>query len=310
MRRPAALLSILLAASCSGKATSGYAPSGYDPSGYDPSGYGRPSAARAPYGELRIVTLDPGHFHAALFQETRLPGVSRTAWVYAPLGPDLAAHIERMARWNRREDAPTDWALRVHAGDDFLERMVEERPGDILVLSGRNRRKVDAISAGVSAGLHVLADKPWIVEAEDLPRLEDVLETASRRGLVVLDGMTQRFEVACNVVRELVGTREVFGEPVAGAAGDPGARLESLHHILKRVAGAPNRRPAWFFDVREQGEALADVGTHLVDLAHWTLFPDEALDRERDIRVVDGAHWPTWVAIEDFRRVKIGRAHV
>ena len=35
---------------------------------------------------------------------------------------------------------------------------------------------------------------------------------------------------------------------------------------MKTVAGNPLRRPGWFFDISQQGEALSDVGTHLVDL--------------------------------------------
>ena len=51
--------------------------------------------------------------------------------------------------------------------------------------------------------------------------------------------------------------------------------MESVHHLMKMVAGSVNLRPAWFFDTAEQGEALADVATHLVDLVPWTLFPGQ-----------------------------------
>jgi hypothetical protein len=54
--------------------------------------------------------------------------------------------------------------------------------------------------------------------------------------------------------------------------------MESVHRLMKSVAGVPSLRPAWFFEVDEQGEALVDVGTHLVDLAQWTVFSDQALD--------------------------------
>ena len=50
--------------------------------------------------------------------------------------------------------------------------------------------------------------------------------------------------------------------------------MESVHYLMKVVSGAPNIRPAWFFDTAEQGEGLNDIGTHLVDLVQWTLFPD------------------------------------
>ena len=60
--------------------------------------------------------------------------------------------------------------------------------------------------------------------------------------------------------------------------------MESVHYLMKTVAGAPNIRPAWFFDTAEQGEGLNDIGTHLVDLVQWTLFPDQAIDYRADVQ--------------------------
>ena len=65
----------------------------------------------------------------------------------------------------------------------------------------------------------------------------------------------------------------MFGEIVNGTEAEPGVYMESVHHLMKVVSGAPNIRPAWFFDAAEQGEGLNDIGTHLVDLVQWTLFP-------------------------------------
>ena len=79
--------------------------------------------------------------------------------------------------------------------------------------------------------------------------------------------------------------------------------MESVHNILKVVAGAPNLRPAWFFDTEEQGEALADVGTHLVDLAAWLLFPEQALDYRSELRLVSARRWPTALSGDQLRRV-------
>jgi hypothetical protein len=45
------------------------------------------------------------------------------------------------------------------------------------------------------------------------------------------------------------------------------------------------------------------VGTHLVDLSLWTLFPETALDRERDVRVISARRWPTALSREQFGRV-------
>lgn len=252
---------------------------------------------------FRLITLDPGHFHAALIQKEMYPEVSARATVYAPLGPDLISHLERVARFNLRAEKPTAWELDVHAAPDFLERMAADRPGNVVVLSGRNRRKIDLIEAAIAAGLNVLADKPWIISAADLPRLEAVLQRAEDRGLVAYDIMTERYEITSMLQRELVNDSEIFGEAEAGTVADPGVYMESVHHIMKMVAGVPNLRPAWFFDVEEQGEALADVGTHLVDLTQWTLFPGSALDWRSEIQLVAAKRWPTWMTPEQFSRV-------
>jgi predicted dehydrogenase len=265
-----------------------------------------PPAAEAenkPAAEVRLMTLDPGHFHAALIQKDMYPAVSETVHVYAPLGPDLVAHLLRVSGFNHRAERPTSWRLEVHTQPDFFERMLREKPGNVVVLSGRNRGKIDRILACVQAGLNVLADKPWVIDPADLPKLEAALDTAERSGLVAYDVMTERYEITTRLQRELVQDAAVFGSVVPGTDAEPGISMKSVHHVLKTVAGAPNLRPAWFFDANEQGEALADVGTHLVDLVPWILFPGQPLDRTRDIRLVAARGWPTVLTKADFGRV-------
>jgi len=41
--------------------------------------------------------------------------------------------------------------------------MLEDRPGNVVVLSGNNRKKAEYITRSVNAGLNVLADKPMII---------------------------------------------------------------------------------------------------------------------------------------------------
>ena len=90
--------------------------------------------------------------------------------------------------------------------------------------------------------------------------------------------MTERFEASNALQRALVMDAAVFGEIVPGTPAEPGVYIESVHHLMKVVSGAPNIRPTWFFDVTQQGEGLNDIGTHLVDLVQWTLSPDRAVD--------------------------------
>jgi predicted dehydrogenase len=258
---------------------------------------------KPPMADVRLMTLDPGHFHAALIQKEMYPGVAPRVDVYAPLGSDLSEHLNRVAADNKRADTPTGWELEIHTSPDYFERMLRDRPGNVVVLSGRNGIKIDRILASVRAGLNVLADKPWILKSSDLPKVESTLAEADSRGVVAFDIMTERFEVTTMLQRLLVNDAMAFGQIVPGSEAEPGVYMESVHHLMKVVSGAPNIRPAWFFDTAEQGEGLNDIGTHLVDLVQWTLFPDKAIDYRGDIRVLAAQRWPTWIPENDFRRV-------
>jgi predicted dehydrogenase len=253
-------------------------------------------------GDVRLITYAPGHFHAALVQKEMHPSIAPRVHVYAPLGPDLLAHLGRIAGFNARRAAPTAWEMEVHAGPDALGRLLREKPGDAVVIAGRNRGKIDAILACAHAGLHVLADKPWVIEPEDLSKLARALDEAEQQGVVALDVMTERHEITTILQRELVNDPAVFGAIEPGTAEAPGVFMESTHYLLKQVAGTPLRRPAWFFDVAQQGEGLADVGTHLVDLVPWMLVPGQPI-AESEVRVLAARRWPTRISRDDFRQV-------
>jgi predicted dehydrogenase len=251
----------------------------------------------------RLVIVDPGHFHAALVQKEMYPGLLREVHAYAPVGLDLADYLIRIARFNTRPDNPTAWTFAIQAGPDYLARLREEEPGGICVLSGRNRNKIGLIEAAIDAGLHVLADKPVIIRRADLPRLERVAEAAEEKRLVLADMMGGRAEVVGALLRLLHADPEIFGEQLPGSPEAPAVETTSVHHLMKQVAGVPNPRPAWFFDVTEQGDALADIGTHLVDRIHNTLFPYEALDYRADIAIGAVERWSAIVTAAQFRQV-------
>lgn len=251
---------------------------------------------------LRIVTLDPGHFHAALVHRESYADVDDRVQVYAPLGFDLIEHLKRVASFNGRAQDPTHWQLEIHTGPDPLARMLADKAGDVVVISGKNRPKIDAVQASVKAGFHALVDKPWILSSSDLPKLKETLATAEKNGRVAYDMMTERFEVTTQIQKALVNDEAVFGTILPGTEADPAVVMESVHYLMKTAAGAPLIRPAWFFDTDLQGEALSDVGTHLVDLVQWTLWPERVLDSE-DVQIQSAQRWPLLIPKSDFRRV-------
>lgn len=260
-------------------------------------------SAQTSSAPARLIIVDPGHFHATLLQKEMYPGLSERVSVYARLGPELVDYLNRISLFNTRKDNPTRWELDVHTSDDPMRAMLGQKPGNVVVFTGRNRGKIDRILAGLGAGLNVLADKPWIISSSDIGKLDQALELAERRGLVGYDIMTERHEVTSQLQRELVNTPEVFGRLESGTEADPGIRARSIHHVMKVVAGVPLRRPAWFFDTLEYGEGLADVGTHVVDLVQWTAFPEQALDYRKDIRMTGGRHWPLEIDRAQFQQV-------
>jgi hypothetical protein len=253
--------------------------------------------------DIHLVVVDPGHFHAALVQQQMYPELSPLVRVHAPLGQDLVDYLTRIVRYNLRPQAATDWRLAIHTGPDFLDRMRAERPGGIAIFSGRNRGKVDRIIAALESGLHVLADKPAIVEPEELERLDAALAVSEARQLVFTDMMTGRHNTLLQLLQALRRDPDVFGDPVAGTADEPGVALSGVHHLCKVVAGHPNPRPAWYFDVTQQGEGLADAGVHLVDRVHETLFPEQVLDDRSDIEIASASRWPTRVSLAQFRQL-------
>jgi predicted dehydrogenase len=253
--------------------------------------------------EVRLMTLDPGHFHAGLVQKFMYPQVDPVVQVYAPAGPDLQEHLKRVEGYNTRADSPTHWQEVVYAGPDFLEQMLRQKAGTVVVLAGNNLRKTEYIDRSIQAGFNVLADKPMAITPDGFTLLRQDLALAARAKLLLYDIMTERYEITTILQRELARTPEVFGTLIPGDAEHPAVVMESVHHFFKEVSGKPLIRPAWFFDVRQEGEAIPDVGTHLVDLVQWECFPDRALDWQKDIQLHSARRWPTPLTPAQFQRV-------
>jgi predicted dehydrogenase len=252
---------------------------------------------------MRLLVADPGHFHAALLQKNMYPSLAPRVAVYAPLGRDVLDYLARISLFNSRPENPTHWDLDVHLSAHPMAALLRDRPGDIVVFAGKNRSKIDRIISALEAGLHVLADKPWIITSSDMPKLERALSLAEEKNLAAYDIMTERYEVTSELQREFVNDPAVFGALEPGSASEPAVQARSVHNLMKLVAGVPLRRPAWFFDVTDYGEGLADVGTHVVDLVQWTAFPNQPIDYHTDITLIEGRRWPLTLSPDQFAQV-------
>jgi len=248
-----------------------------------------------------LAFLDPGHFHAALTLGERHPQVRDDLVVHAPKGPELDDFLGLVDAFNQRRERPTIWRVEVRAGEGSLERLVAERPGDVVVLAGRNDRKLATMRRLHGAGFHVLADKPWMTGPDGLDDLRHVLAA----GPLAVEMMTGRHEITAMLAARLVGDEEVFGRFADGGADEPGIEITSVHHLEKTVNGRPLRRPPWYFDVRVQGDGIADIPTHMVDQAQRLVraatpgSDDDALVLE----LLEARTWSTPVPRELFARV-------
>lgn len=253
--------------------------------------------------QVSLITLDPGHFHAALVQKSMYPGVDSVVQVYAPRdGKDLQAHLGLVEGYNSDTVNPTYWKEEVYTGDDFLEKMLQDRRGNVVVLAGNNKRKIDYISQSIGAGLNVLADKPMAIDEEGFQKLEKSFAAAKEKGVLLYDIMTERFEITATLQKEFSQIEPLFGTLEKGSLEEPAITKESVHHFFKTVSGKPLIRPTWFFDVSQQGEGIVDVTTHLVDLVQWEGFPDQVINYEKDIQLLNAKRWATWLKADEFKK--------
>jgi len=257
-------------------------------------------SSKAPF---QLMTVDPGHFHAGLIQKSALADLDETAYVYAPVGPDVEDHLKRVNSYNSRADNPTNWKEEVYTGSDFFEKMIKDKPGNIMLVAGNNAKKTEYIKRAVEAGINVLADKPMVINSQDFDMLKETFELAKKNKVMLYDIMTERHEITIMIQRELSRMPALFGQLEKGSVDDPAITKESVHHFFKYVSGSPLKRPAWFFDVTQQGEGVVDIMTHLVDMIQWECYPDQIIDYQKDIEVISARRWATELTPSMFKVV-------
>ncbi len=248
--------------------------------------------------DVTLTVIDPGHFHANLLQKHDMEGVSHVVNVYAPQGEELDGYLETIESYNSREVDPTSWKENVYEGEDYLEKLPEAGKYEAVMLSGNNRKKTSYITCAVSKGYNVLSDKPLAINKTQWVLLRDVYRKADAKGLVILDLMTERYDTLNIIVKNLLSDKDFFGE--FDCSDGPAVSMTSVHHFYKEVSGVALHRPAWYYDVTQQGEGIADVTTHLIDLVFWQCFPGVAVGLD-DVKVNGASHFPTRISQAQFK---------
>ena len=249
---------------------------------------------------VKIVVLDPGHFHASLLQKNPLASVNDTIRVYAPEGAEVKQYLNDINSYNQRAENPTSWKEEIYIGGDYLSRMLSDRQGDVVVLAGNNQKKTNYILEAIKAGYNVLSDKPLAINKKDFDLLIQAYQLAKERKLLLYDLMTERYDILNIIEKALLNNPDLFGELQKGSLNDPSVSMESVHYFFKNVSGKPLIRPVWYYDTEQQGEGIADVTTHLIDLVNWQCFPNETIRYQSDVEVLKARHWPTRITLPEF----------
>jgi len=259
-------------------------------------------AQRSPVKEVKFLELDPGHFHAALVLNRNYDGVAKDVRVFAPEGEDVLSHKKLVNDFNTREKNPTAWNEVIYTGADYLEKALAsgDNASSVVVLAGKNNKKADYYLAAIKAGFNVLSDKPMAITPDAFEKLKEAVKLADQKGLYFADIMTERNEITTILQRALVSAKDLYGEQEKGTPDDPAVTKLSVHHFCKLVNGVPLKRPGWYYDTDQQGEAIVDVTTHLVDLVQWETFPNETL-KCADVKMIKARTWPTPITAENYK---------
>ena len=166
-----------------------------------------------------LLILNPGHFHAALVLRERHPSLSDDIYVYSEPGPDVDHFLEIAESFNQRPTNPTRWQINVYKGSDYLQKLIHESKGDIVVLAGRNGSGKTVLVRHFNGLLEPTSGR---VVVDGVPVDEDPIRARRLVGMVFQDAEAQ-------IVGETVFEEVAFGPRNLG---------EKTAEIERRVLGA------------------------------------------------------------------------
>ena len=136
---------------------------------------------------------------------------------------------------------------------DDIEDLLRYEALDAVVICSPNHLHESHILAALSAGLHVLVEKPLAMSAASAQR---IVRAAEKRGRVVMVGMNHRYRPDVQIVRSFVQGGELGSiESVRGS-----------WHVFR-----PSRAQLGWRQRRDQagGGAMLDLGLSILDLGLW-----------------------------------------
>ena len=157
---------------------------------------------------------------------------------------------------------------------------------DGVIVCTPNRTHAEIVGQALSAGKHILVEKPLALDVESADRL---VGAAKSRGLVLMPGHTHRFYDYGRQIKEWLAT---------GRLGRP--RYARLSIATGWIWGGWG---SWVLDPAESGGHLLHNGVHMLDLVTWWL-GDEPVELMARGQKLTSANLQIW----DYFHVVIGYA--
>ena len=177
--------------------------------------------------------------------------------------PEYAAHpgAELLGYYDPNFDRAAEMAER-YGGKAFpsVEELLSCREIDAVSVCTPNAFHASNALAALSAGKHVLCEKPM---ATDLADCEKMVSAAAASGKILMIGFNQRFQKAHVLAKELID---------GGAVGKVIGFRTGFGHSGPDNWSVDKGTNNWFFD-REKSAfgALFDLGIHKIDLIQFLL---------------------------------------
>ena len=168
-------------------------------------------------------------------------------------GMDVVALVGRNAERTARRAQRAG----VGASTASLEEALRLPGGEVVVISTPPDTHAALTEEAITAGRHVLVEKPFTSNADEARQLQSL---ARQAGVVALVGHEFRFDPARITLRHAVAD---------GLVGPP--RLATLVGHSAFAASLDLRMPSWWFDRSRGGGWLGAAVSHLIDATRWWL---------------------------------------
>lgn len=130
--------------------------------------------------------------------------------------------------------------------------MLRDVECDVVAIGDYYARRGELAIAALSAGRHVLGDKPLCTSMSEL---EEIERLSAEQGKLVSLQLDCRGQASFRLAREIIR---------AGEIGDvTSVHIDAQHPLLLGT------RPGWYFEPGKHGGTINDIGIHAFDFVPW-----------------------------------------